>query len=103
MSDDVLSPERCTSMAEVRKGVDETDRLLFALLKERFGYMRAAARIKAERDDVRDEARKAAVIDAIRLQAADAGLPEQELASIWDALVETSIDYEMKEWDRLHG
>jgi isochorismate pyruvate lyase len=36
-------------MAEVRSGVDEVDRQLVALLKRRFGYMDAAARIKPDR------------------------------------------------------
>ena len=52
----------CTTMAEVRAGVDALDRALAALLGRRFAYMDAAARIKTERGAVRDEARKAAVI-----------------------------------------
>ncbi|WP_228009084.1 hypothetical protein [Cyanobium sp. LEGE 06113] len=36
-------PEACTTMAEVREGVDALDRELVALLATRFGYMRAAA------------------------------------------------------------
>ena len=38
-------PEDCSTMPEVREGVDATDRELVALLARRFGYMRAAARI----------------------------------------------------------
>ncbi|MCP5396885.1 MAG: chorismate mutase [Sphingomonadaceae bacterium] len=94
-------PEDCTSMEEVRAGVDQTDRELFALLERRFGYMRAAARIKPVREAVRDEQRKAAVIRAITDAAQSAGLPADALGSIWDELVETSITYEMKEWERL--
>lgn len=90
-------------MAEVRAGVDETDRELVTLLERRFGYMRAAARIKQERGAVRDETRKAAVIEAVRRQAAEAGLPAEDLAAIWDKLVESSIAYELIEWDRLRS
>jgi isochorismate pyruvate lyase len=52
-------PADCTSMAEVRAGVDEIDRRLAALLARRQGYMDAAARIKPARGAVRDEARVA--------------------------------------------
>lgn len=90
-------------MAEVRAGVDETDRELVTLLERRFGYMRAAARIKQERGAVRDATRKAAVIEAVRRQAAEAGLPAEDLAAIWDKLVESSIAYELIEWDRLRS
>ena len=56
------APERCETMADVRTGVDALDRELMRLIAIRFGYMRAAARIKPERGHVRDEARKAEVI-----------------------------------------
>ena len=46
MNDRSLRPEDCTTMAEVRAGVDALDAELVALLATRFGYMRAAARIK---------------------------------------------------------
>ena len=97
------SPEECETMAEVRVGVDSLDRELMRLIAVRFGYMRAAARIKPERGHVRDEARKAQVIDNVREDARREALPEEELAAIWDLLVEASIAYEMIEWDRLRS
>lgn len=101
MSDDAKLPDECTTMAEVRAGVDATDRALLALLDRRFGYMRAAARIKTDRAAVRDEARKRAVIEAVRADAMRRGLPADELAQLWEGLVESSIAYELAEWDRL--
>ena len=101
MNDQVKAPSDCQTMIDVRAGVDATDRALVDLLETRFGYMRAAARIKNERSAVRDEARKTAVIEAVRKRAADAGIPAEALAEIWDSLVETSIAYEMTEWERL--
>ena len=94
-------PDDCSTMFEVREGVDATDRALMALLDRRFGYMRAAARIKNDRGVVRDEARKAAVIANARADAAERGLPAGELAELWDRLVEISIGYELVEWDQL--
>ena len=97
---DILDPTACTTMAEVRVGVDDTDRQLVALLARRFGYMDAAARIKPTRDAVRDEARKAQVIANARADAAARGLPADAIADLWDRLVEASIAYELDAFDR---
>ena len=86
-------------MAEVRAGVDQVDRELVTLLARRFAYMDAAARIKPSREAVRDEARKAQVIANVRAHAHAAGLPEEPLAQVWDALVEASIAYEFERYD----
>lgn len=103
MTGRIPKPEDCADMQDVRAGVDQTDRELVMLLARRFGYMRAAARIKTERGAVRDEVRKAAVINSVADKAAAAGLPRTEIADIWDRLVEASIAYEMVEWDRLRS
>ena len=97
---DILAPEACTTMIEVRAGVDQTDRELIALLTRRFGYMDAAARIKPERGHVRDEPRKAQVIANARAAADAAGLPGDAIAKLWDGLVEASIAYELAAFDR---
>ena len=97
----MAAPEDCVSMAEVRLGVDAIDRELLQLLARRFGYMRAAARIKQDRDTVRDEGRKAEVIGNAQFEAQRLGLPEEVIAELWEQLVEASIAYELEEWDRL--
>ncbi|HVJ00906.1 MAG TPA: chorismate mutase [Sphingomonas sp.] len=97
---DTIDPEACTTMLEVRAGVDAVDRALVALLKRRFGYMDAAARIKPERAHVRDEERKAQVIANVRAHARDAGIPDEPIGEIWDRLIEVSIAYEFEAFDR---
>ena len=96
-------PEQCATMAEVRAGVDQVDRELVALLVRRFGYMDAAARIKADRGTVRDEARKTEVLDNVARAAAAAGLEPARLRAVWNELVEQSIAYEMVRWDDLRA
>ena len=95
----ILPGPDCTTMAEVRAGVDQVDRELVTLLARRFAYMDAAARIKPTRDAVRDEARKAQVIANVRVHARAAGLPESPLAELWERLVEASIAYEFEQYD----
>lgn len=103
MSETILHPADCQTMAEVRAGVDAVDRDLVALLVQRFGYMDAAARIKADRGAVRDEERKAQVIANVRREADRLGLPSERLAAVWEELIEQSIAYEFGRWDDQRG
>lgn len=97
---DILAGPDCTTMAEVRAGVDAVDRALIALLARRFAYMEAAARIKPDRDAVRDEARKAQVLANVRAEAAAAGVPVALVAMLWEQLIEASIAYEFEAFDQ---
>ncbi len=94
-----IDPAACTTMAEVRAGVDALDEAIVALLAHRFRFMDAAARIKPERGHVRDEPRKAAVIAHARSVAEHEGAPVDLIAALYDRLVETSIDYELSRFD----
>jgi isochorismate pyruvate lyase len=93
-------PEACTTMTDVRAGIDALDERIVELLATRFGYMRAAARIKPERGMVRDEDRKAQVITQARARAEQLGLPGAVIGEMWELLVEGSIAYELDHWDR---
>ena len=86
-------------MAQVRAGVDALDEALVTLLARRFRYMDAAARIKPERAQVRDEERKAAVIAHARAIAERQDLPDAFVAELYGQLVEASIAYELDRWD----
>jgi isochorismate pyruvate lyase len=99
--DTVVAPENCKDMAEVRAGVDAVDDALIELLAKRFGYMDAAARIKTDRDTVRDEVRKAQVIANVRKAAINHRIPQDVIETIWETLVEGSIAYEFDRWDQL--
>ncbi len=99
MAADPPSPEDCRSMDDVRAGVDALDRDLIRLLAMRFGYMRAAARIKQARAEVRDEERKARVIANAIAEARATGVPTDVVERLWDSLVEGSIAYELQQWD----
>jgi isochorismate pyruvate lyase len=100
---DIRDPADCTTMTEVRAGVDDVDRRLVALLKRRFGYMEAAARIKPERSAVRDEWRKADVLAKVDLAAATQGVDRALMARLYEDLIETSITYELEVFDRTRG
>jgi isochorismate pyruvate lyase len=92
-------PQACTTMTEVRHGVDRLDEEILALIGERFRYMDAAARIKPERGAVRDEARKAQVLANVARLAAEHDVPEAPAAELYERLVEASIAYEFGRFD----
>ncbi len=98
-----MDPERCTSMAEVRAGVDAVDREIVRLIARRFGYMDAAARIKPDRSAVRDEWRKADVKAKVDAAAAEAGVDRALMSRLYEDLIETSIAYELEVFDRTRG
>lgn len=97
---EILPGGQCTTMAEVRAGVDQVDRELVALLARRFAYMDAAARIKADRGAVHDQARKDQVMANVRAEGERLGLPGDRLADVWDRLIDHSIAYEFEVFDR---
>jgi isochorismate pyruvate lyase len=99
----VPAPDDCQTMAEVRVGVDALDRRLVALLAERQRYMDAAARIKADRAAVRDEARIEDVVAKVKGEARRAGLSEAIAEPVWRLLIERCIAHEFEAWDRLRG
>lgn len=97
------NPDDCSTMAEVREGVDEVDRQMVALLRRRFGYMAAAARIKPDRAAVRDQWRKDDVQAKVRAEAERLGLPAERLRAVWEELMEQSIAYEFEKFDSERG
>jgi isochorismate pyruvate lyase len=94
-------PADCTTMAEVRQGVDAIDRMLVELLAERQGYMDAAARIKTDRGVVRDVARIEEVVAKVKAAAREAGLSEAIAEPVWRTLIDRCIAYEFGVWDKL--
>lgn len=102
MSNNVLQPEDCVDMRDVRSGVDALDDALVELLRQRFAYMDAAARIKPDRGSVRDETRKMEVISRVQAAASRANIPTEPVLSIWETLIEASIAYELEKWTELN-
>ena len=98
---DRVVPAECRTMAEVRQGVDRLDEIIVALIGERFRYMDAAARIKPDREAVRDEWRKAQVIGNARALAAKAKVPDAVIGDLYERLVEGSIAYEFDRFDAI--
>ena len=96
-------PADCTTMAEVRQGVDVLDRQLVALLAERQRYMDAAARIKPDRSVVHDDARIEDVVSKVLNAAGPAGLSPAIAEPVWRTLIDRCIAHEFEAFDRTRG
>ena len=100
---EIRDPADCQTMTEVRAGVDDVDRRIVELIERRFGYMDAAARIKPDRQAVRDEWRKADVLSKVDASADARGVDRALMARIYEDLIETSIAHEFDQYDRTRG
>ena len=95
--------EHCSTMADVRRGVDALDDILVPLLVQRASYMTQAARIKQDAAQVRDEDRIQTIVDRVRERTVAEGGPPDVLEAIYRSLMEVCIDYEHREFARLRG
>jgi len=95
----MIKPEQCRTMSEVRSGINAIDDEIVRLLATRFRFIEAAARIKPRREEVRDERRKAEVIERARAAALGAGIPNELIDQLYEALVEASIAHEFVRFD----
>jgi isochorismate pyruvate lyase len=86
-------------MAEVRAEIDALDRAIVALLADRLHYIDEAARLKQSRDQVRDEARIADVLQKTEAEALRLGASSSVIASAYRALIEASIEHELERFD----
>ena len=98
---EIVNPADCRTMPELRAGIDELDRRIVALLAERMRYIEAAARVKETRGTVRDEWRKADVIEKAQATARSEKLDDGLVADLYELLVERSIAHEFVVFDAL--
>lgn len=82
-------------MADLRRQIDRLDEKLVELLSQRQRYIERAAEIKANRNQIRDEARIADVLEKVIRAAKATGLKPEIAENVWRELMERSIALEM--------
>jgi isochorismate pyruvate lyase len=97
------SADQCKSMAEVRHEIDRLDQILVGLIADRQSYMDAAARIKGNRNLVRDEGRIEDVMAKVTAHANIEGLSMAIAGPVWRTMMERCIAYEMASFDRIRA
>ena len=93
--------KHCTTMAEVRRQIDELDQRIVALLAERGGYVEQAARIKRRRAEIVDRARIEEVVAKARAAAVEAGLDPAIAEGVYRPMIDAYITFETEAYDRL--
>lgn len=99
----MIPPDACTTIEEVRQGIDELDRAIITALGQRFHYVKAVTRFKRNAEEVRATERYQAVLHSRRLWAADAGLNPDVVEEMYRLLIGHFIEEEMKLVHGRHG
>ncbi|MDR3432189.1 MAG: chorismate mutase [Rouxiella aceris] len=86
-----------SSIEEVRSCIDQLDSELVKLIARRGECAKAAARFKKDQDAVRAPERVQKVIDKVRRDAAQAGLPEVIIEKVYRTMIGAFIDYELEQ------
>lgn len=85
----------CTSLDDVRQGIDEIDRNLVSLLARRGRLVKQAAAFKKTTDDVRAPARVEEVISKVRELADETGASADVVEQVYRAMISAFITEEL--------
>ena len=92
---DIVPPEECTRMEQVRREIDRIDERLVELLAERFRYVDRAWQIKmGTSEGATVPWRIQQVIDKVRVHAERKGLPPALAEALWRQMIGWFIQYE---------
>jgi isochorismate pyruvate lyase len=89
-------PAECTTIEEVRQGIDTLDRAIIEALGRRFEYVKAVTRFKKTAEDVAAPIRYQQVIETRRAWAAEFGLNPDAIEKMYRDLIAHFIEEELK-------
>ena len=84
----------CRNMDEIRVEIDRIDEALVELVAERFSYVDRAWQLKNSPDEAVVPWRIQQVVDKVRAQAEEKGLPPELAESLWRQMIGWFIQYE---------
>ena len=87
-------PQDCANMDDVRIEIDRIDEALVKLMAERFTYVDRAWQLKNSPDEAVVPWRIQQVVDKVRAQAEQKGLPPELAESLWRQMIGWFIQYE---------
>jgi len=87
-------PRDCAGMDDVRVEIDRIDEALVELMAERFTYVDRAWQLKNSPDEAVVPWRIQQVVDKVRAQAEEKGLPPELAESLWRQMIGWFIQYE---------
>lgn len=92
---DAKNPQDCSTMVEVREGIDALDKHLVELLTLRAAFIDRATELKQENGwPARIPERVEEVVSNVRQAAEKTGLDPELIEGLWRQLIDWSIDRE---------
>jgi isochorismate pyruvate lyase len=89
-------PKDCTSIDEIREGIDAIDKQVIDLLGERFLYVKEIVRFKKSEEDVIARKRYDHVFEVRRKWAEERGIDPDVVESIYKTLIHYFIEEQKK-------
>jgi len=101
--DDLIAPEACCDLGDVRRGIDALDAAVIALLGRRMGYVKAASAFKPDEESIPAPERVAAMLVDRRAWATEAGLDPDYVATLFAGISEWFIQQQILHWRATRG
>ena len=99
----MVDRKTCCDMTEVRTAIDAIDQEIVALIADRLYFIEEAARIKSDREKVRDDIRVVEVLAKVRAVARAKGIDSDLVSNVYRELIERSIAHEFNIFDLRHA
>jgi isochorismate pyruvate lyase len=93
-------PGECTSIEDIRAEIDRIDQRIVALIGERAGYVKAAAKFKTSVADVKGAERLEAMLSLRRIWAQTEGVDPDMIEKLYRDMVNHFIEQEMAYWEQ---
>ena len=91
--------QKCTTLEEARKKIDEVDEEIIKLIAKRNDYIKQIAHFKKSVDEVKEEERINDVISRARQQAIDLGLSPNLINDLYVRMIDAMVESEIAEFN----
>jgi len=91
--------EKCTTLEEARKKIDEVDEEIVKLIAKRNDYIKQIAHFKTSVDEVKAQDRISDVISRVRQQAIDLDLSPNLINDLYVRMIDAMVESEIAEFN----
>ncbi|MFR0675164.1 isochorismate lyase [Enterobacterales bacterium AW_CKDN230030176-1A_HGKHYDSX7] len=100
---DLKAPDACTSLSDIRSGIDFHDRQIFEALCQRLQYVKAATRFKPNEQAIPAPERVAAMLEDRLAWADGTELDPAFVRALYTTIIHWNIDRQIAHWRSIHG
>ncbi|QOR62415.1 chorismate mutase [Sulfurovum sp. ST-21] len=94
-----MKTEKCNTLAEARKKIDEVDEEIVKLIAKRNNYIKQIAHFKTSVTEVKAEERIEDVISRVRQQAIDLDLSPNLINDLYVRMIDAMVESEIEEFN----